>query len=96
VPEGLARPESPHGPRLAGAALAVVLAAELVVALWLVARSSGLQPFGDPASVATSVGSIRAIGRSLFTDHTFAFEATSVLVLVAMLGAVVLAKRKVE
>jgi NADH:ubiquinone oxidoreductase subunit 6 (subunit J) len=30
----------------------------------------------------------------LFTDYMFAFEATSVLILVAMVGAVVLAARE--
>jgi NADH:ubiquinone oxidoreductase subunit 6 (subunit J) len=34
------------------------------------------------------------LGRVLFTRHTFAFEATSILILVAMLGAVVLARRE--
>jgi len=34
------------------------------------------------------------MGRVLFTRHTFAFEATSVLILVAMVGAVVLARRE--
>ena len=32
----------------------------------------------------------------LFTRHTFAFEATSILILVAMVGAVVLARREGE
>ena len=32
-------------------------------------------------------------GRALFTDYAFAFEVTSVLILVAMVGAVVLARR---
>ena len=40
-----------------------------------------------------AVSSVRAIGRSLFTDYAFPFEVTSVLILVAMVGAVVLAKR---
>jgi NADH:ubiquinone oxidoreductase subunit 6 (subunit J) len=34
------------------------------------------------------------MGRSIFTRHTFAFEATSLLILVAMVGAVVLARRE--
>ena len=34
------------------------------------------------------------IGRSLFTDYAFPFEVTSVLILVAMVGAVVLARRE--
>jgi NADH:ubiquinone oxidoreductase subunit 6 (subunit J) len=40
---------------------------------------------------ATSVSSVRLIGVELFTRHAFAFEATSILILVAMVGAVVLA-----
>ena len=41
-----------------------------------------------------SVSSVRLIGTALFTRHAFAFEATSVLILVAMIGAVVLAGRE--
>jgi NADH-quinone oxidoreductase subunit J len=37
---------------------------------------------------------VRALGRTLFTDYVFAFEATSILILVAMVGAVVLARRE--
>ena len=36
----------------------------------------------------------RRIGTVLFTRHAFAFEATSILILVAMVGAVVLARRE--
>jgi len=39
-------------------------------------------------------GSVRAIGNTLFTDYLFAFEATSVVLLVAMVGVVVLAKKR--
>jgi NADH:ubiquinone oxidoreductase subunit 6 (subunit J) len=39
------------------------------------------------------VSSVRNIGVELFTTHAFAFEVTSVLILVAMVGAVALAKR---
>jgi NADH-quinone oxidoreductase subunit J len=45
---------------------------------------------------ATTVSSVTELGRSLFTRHTFAFEATSILILVAMVGAVVLARREGE
>ena len=37
---------------------------------------------------------MRAIGKALFTEYAFPFEATSILILVAMVGAVVLAKRE--
>ena len=40
------------------------------------------------------MSSVAAIGRLLFTDYAFAFEVTSVLILVAMVGAVVLARRE--
>jgi NADH-quinone oxidoreductase subunit J len=75
------------GPMRFGAALAGALVVELV---WALTRSSteagGFQ--------AAAVSSVRAIGRSLFTDYAFPFEVTSVLILVAMVGAVVLARRE--
>jgi NADH:ubiquinone oxidoreductase subunit 6 (subunit J) len=43
---------------------------------------------GQPAT------SVYAIGMRLFREHAFAFEATSVLILVAMVGAIVLARRE--
>ena len=39
-------------------------------------------------------GSVKALGNTLFTDYLFAFEATSVILLVAMVGVVVLAKKR--
>ena len=38
-------------------------------------------------------GSPRAIGQSLFTDYLLPFEATSLLILIALVGAVVFAKK---
>ena len=46
------------------------------------------------ATAPATVSSVRELGRVLFTDHVFAFEATSILILVAMVGAVVLARRE--
>jgi len=76
----------PAGPLRFGAFLAVVLASELGWAL-TEGGESGAFAGGSTSSVA-------AIGRSLFTDYAFAFEVTSVLILVAMVGAVVLARRE--
>jgi len=47
----------------------------------------------DAGEAVASVSSVRQIGVELFTTHAFAFEVTSVLILVAMVGAVALAKR---
>lgn len=41
-----------------------------------------------------SFGSVKALGTTLFTNYVFAFEATSVVLLIAMIGVVVLAKKR--
>jgi len=73
------------GPMRLGVALAVALAVEL---WWALGRGGDSGSF--PAGAVTSVASI---GRALFTDYAFQFEVTSILILVAMVGAVVLARR---
>ena len=78
----------PTGRRV-GAVLALVFGAEIV---WALSRI-GLSPFGQDASTQ-SVSSVARIGVGLFRDHVFAFEATSILILVAMVGAVVLARKQ--
>jgi NADH-quinone oxidoreductase subunit J len=70
-----------------GAVLATALVVELAWALTKNGGESGAFP-------GRSVNSVAAIGRSLFTDYAFPFEVTSVLILVAMVGAVVLARRE--
>ena len=73
-----------------GILLAVVLVAELG---WALTKVVALDtPVGARADGAL-VGSVRELGKVLFTDYAFAFEATSLLILVAMVGAVVLARK---
>jgi NADH-quinone oxidoreductase subunit J len=75
-----------EGARWFGAALTALLGVELG---WALSRSRGLgRDLGVPAG-----WSVRDIGHVLFTDYGIAFEATSILILVAMVGAVVLARR---
>ena len=38
-------------------------------------------------------GSPQAIGKTLFSDYLLPFEATSLLILIALMGAVVFAKK---
>src|SRR5688572_9544018 len=75
------------GSRAIGGLLAVAFAAELA---WALTRSRALAPTaaGDRASYSVAV-----IGQRIFQDYAFAFEATSILILVAMVGAVTLASR---
>ena len=87
-PSPLALLVSPTSRRI-GAVLTVVFAIEIVWALTHV----GLSWFGHDAATE-SVSSVARIGSSLFRDHVFAFEATSILILVAMVGAIVLARKE--
>ena len=80
------------GPRRAYALLSIVLLAELG---WAVSRFVVTSPASGP-DAAAHVSSVRQIGIAIFTDYSLAFEATSVLILVAMVGAVVLAKKRLS
>ena len=85
--EAAAERISPTAMRV-GAVLSVLLAVQVVWAL------SALGPsFFDDDPQALAVSSVSRIGVEMFTTHAFAFEATSILILVAMIGAVVLARR---
>src|SRR5512137_717151 len=46
-------------------------------------------------AVGDDFGTVKAVGRVLFTQYLLPFEATSVLLLVAIVGAVVVAKEKI-
>jgi NADH-quinone oxidoreductase subunit J len=77
------------GPRLLrGAAIvaAVALLVEIVVVLGL-AWGDNLT---DPAEVEASFGDPASIGEAFLTDHLLAFEITSIVLLVAAIGGVVL------
>jgi NADH-quinone oxidoreductase subunit J len=52
--------------------------------------------FGAPAAIPAEFGGYRQVGTALFTDYVLAFEATSLLLLAAMVGAVILAKRRID
>jgi NADH-quinone oxidoreductase subunit J len=75
------------GPMRFGALLAIAFTAELI---WGLTTAGG----GSGRFAAGSVSSVAEIGRILFTDYAFAFEVTSILILVAMVGAVLMARRE--
>ena len=70
----------------AGAVAGLAMAALLL-------RSVGLRPVEAPAIVEETTNVVMPVASSLFTEHLVAFEMTSLLLLVAVVGAVVLAKR---
>jgi NADH-quinone oxidoreductase subunit J len=78
-------------PMRIGAVLALLLIAQLGWALW---RTPGVGVgVGEQAAGIADVGEL---GRVLFTDYMFPFEVTSILILTAMIGAVILARRQSE
>ena len=68
----------------------------LVELLWTALTPNGGEAGGMPSApaLASDFGSPAAIGRILYTTWLYPFEITSILLLVAVIGAVVLAKRK--
>jgi NADH-quinone oxidoreductase subunit J len=74
-----------------GAMLAALLVVELV---WSLARATDAGAAVGARGDVAELTSVRTVGRVLFTDYVFAFEATSILILVAMVGAVLLAARE--
>jgi NADH-quinone oxidoreductase subunit J len=72
--------------RLGAGVVAVAMLAELLV------LSRGSLPVIEADSVPTA-NVIAPVAELLFTEHLLAFEITSILLLVAVVGAVVLAKR---
>jgi NADH-quinone oxidoreductase subunit J len=61
----------------------------------LVARVVVRTPFGAVPAVDAGYGSPEHLARRLFTDFLVPFEITSILLLVAIVGAVVLGKRRI-
>lgn len=89
----LRRPEVHQDPRRyarVGIALAGAVLVEFV--------AIGLYAFARPLPAAEGVeatgGGIEAIGQMLYVDYLIPFELASILLLVAMVGAIVLAKRE--
>jgi NADH-quinone oxidoreductase subunit J len=72
--------------------LAVILAAEGTFLLITKARPTGnvLQP----EAVVNTMDNLRAMGMMLFNQYLLPFEVTSILLLVAMIGAITLTKKE--
>jgi NADH-quinone oxidoreductase subunit J len=66
-----------------------VAAALLIELAFIVGAGRGVANAPAPAA-----GGVEVIGRLLFTDYLFPFEVTSVLLLAAMVGVLLLARRR--
>lgn len=76
--------------RFVAGALALVLGAQVYFAFWV-----GRNILPHPEMRAMSPKNTEAVADALFSHYTLPFEIASILLLVAMIGAVVMAKRRV-
>jgi len=79
------------GQRVLAAVTALLVAGGLTTVI-LVGSITG-KP-STTAKASTDAPNVEALGRELFTDYLFAFEITSVLLVIAVVGAVVLARHR--
>jgi hypothetical protein len=77
------------GQRAAATFLGLALFALPVAAL----ASTDFEVTGVPGDLDSKVPDINQLGELLFTDYLYAFEITSVLLVIAVVGAVLLSRR---
>jgi NADH-quinone oxidoreductase subunit J len=91
-----AMPEAPLDPRRRsrlGFVLAAALLAEVSAILVYAGSRSDAVPAAAPAA-APAAGNTETVGWLLYTDYLVPFEVASVLLLVAMIGAILLARKQ--
>jgi NADH-quinone oxidoreductase subunit J len=76
--------------RFVAGTLALALAAQVFAAFWI-----GRGTLRLPEAAKLPAKNTEAVGEALFSQYIVPFEIASVLLLVAMIGAVVMAKRRV-
>jgi NADH-quinone oxidoreductase subunit J len=74
------------GAAIAGGALLLIIAA--------VIKEANLEFVNNKMFTNESIGSIKVLGRILYTEYILPFEVASVLFLVAMVGAVILGRKE--
>jgi len=79
--------------RIAGGAASAGLLVVLVVSIWKMPVRA--ETFTGPQAIASGFGTLAVIGQTIFTKWLLPFEAVSLLLLVAMVGAVVVAKSRI-
>jgi NADH-quinone oxidoreductase subunit J len=77
-----------------GALVGLILAAELVLVFgsWIVSPEAG-QALAAPALPAGEVTNTHALGRLIYTEYIYLFQASGLVLLIAMIGAIVLTLR---
>lgn len=74
--------------------LGIAFSVALLVELLYILGFSSANNYTQQSPAAVEIGTVEYIGKVLFTKFLFPFEITSFLLLVAIVGAVILAKKK--
>ncbi len=90
----LRREERYHRQYVLGGLLGAVILTELLLVMFQSTFSPPTGPY-TPA-VLQAVGNTEAVGKALFTTYLLPFEVASLVLLAAMIGSIVLAKRVVQ
>ena len=76
-----------------GAIIAAILLAEMIMVSFAVVRGGAAADGTDLAAPSASMTNVEAIGRVLYTDYIYFFQAAGVVLLIAMIGAITLTLR---
>jgi NADH-quinone oxidoreductase subunit J len=90
--ENLPEPEVLPWQRPLASVLGFALAVEATVVFLTRARPAG--EITAPDAAANTMANLRQMGQALFNEYLLPFEVTSVLLLVAMIGAIVLIRKE--
>ena len=77
-----------------GIALAVIILAEVFAAISSINGMLLTRSIYSAENIVEAGGNTKVIGRLLFTDYLLPFEVTSILLIVAIIGAVFLGKKE--
>lgn len=75
------------------AIIAGVLLAEMIMISLVVVNGGAASDAAGPAVAAFDMTNAEAIGRVLYTDYVYIFQAAGIVLLIAMIGAIVLTLR---
>jgi NADH-quinone oxidoreductase subunit J len=75
-----------------GAAVALVVVFEIFHVVWF--KSQGTQFLTAPQSLPADYSNTKALGAVLYTEHVYAFEIASAILLLAIVAAITLTMRK--
>lgn len=79
--------------KIASLIIAAVVFVQIVITIW---NGMTKHPVTQEAGKALQIGTVEAIGHELYTNYLLPFEAIGFVLLAATIGALILAKKKLD